>query len=212
VNRLAAWLALVSVLAVVNYAARFSDATTPDDVLYQYSTAISSLILFAVMLGIVLAIARFDRAMLAVRRPRSWRGSLKLMFGVLVGVYVLGGLLSPFLDPGEEQGLTPDEWDSSRWLPFALNAVVVAGIAPIVEELTFRGLGYSLLVRWGATVAISGTALAFALGHGLLEGLPLLLALGAGLAYIRYRQDSVVPGILLHSLFNAIALAASLSL
>jgi len=208
---LIAWLALVGVLAAVNYAARFSGETTPDDVLYQYSTAISSVFVFAVMLGIVLAIARMNTQMLALRSPKSWSGAVGLMFGVLVVVYVLGFALSPFLDPGEEQGLTPDNWDSSRAAPFFLNAIVVVVIAPIVEELTFRGLGYSLLVRWGAFWAIFGTAVAFALGHGLLEGLPVLIALGAGLAYIRYRQDSVIPGMVLHASFNAIALAVSVS-
>lgn len=210
-GRLAGWLTMVGVLATLNYAARFSGATTPDDVLYEYSTAISSLFLFGVMLGIVLLLAQFDRDTLALRRPRSWGSAIGLMFGILVIVYVLGLVLSPFLDPGEEQGLTPDEWDSSRAAPFFVNAVVVAGVAPIVEELTFRGLGYSLLARFGTFVAIAGTAVAFALGHGLLEGLPVLIALGAGLAYMRYRQDSVVPGIVLHSFFNAVALAVSVS-
>jgi hypothetical protein len=126
-------------------------------------------------------------------------------------VYVLGLALSPFLNPGEEQGLTPDHWDSSRAAPFFVNAFVVVLVAPFVEEVTFRGLGYSLLAQFGIAVAIFGTAIAFALGHGLLEGLPVLFAFGAGLAYIRYRQDSVVPGIVLHGLFNAIALAFSVS-
>jgi membrane protease YdiL (CAAX protease family) len=210
-GRLAAWLALVGVLAALNYAARFSGETTPDDVLYKYSTAVSALVLFGLMLGIVLAIARFDRETLALRPPRSWGSAVGQMFGVLITVYLLGLALSPLLDPGEEQGLTPDEWDSSRAAPFFLNVVVVAIVAPIVEELTFRGLGYSLLVPFGAALAIFGTALAFALGHGLLEGLPVLFVFGAGLAYIRHRQDSVVPGIVLHGTFNAIALAVSVS-
>lgn len=210
-TRLTGWLVLVGILVAVNYAARFSGETTPDDVLYKWSTAIASAVLFGVMLIVVLVLARFDRNTLALRRPTSWSAAAGLMVGVIVAVYVLGLALSPFLDPGEEQGLTPDEWDSSRAVPFLANAVVVVLLAPITEELTFRGLGYSLLQRFGNGVAIAGTALAFALGHGLIEGLPVLLALGAGLAYIRYRQASVLPGIVLHAAFNAIALAVSVS-
>jgi membrane protease YdiL (CAAX protease family) len=211
VNRLAGWLALVGLLAAVNYAARFSGEETPDDVLYRYETAIGSAILFGVMLAVVLALARFDRDVLALRRPRSWGKSLALMLGVLVVVYVVGALLSPYLDPGEEQGLTPDRWDSARAAAFFVNAAVVVVLAPITEELTFRGLGYSLLRRFGNQWAIAVTAVAFALGHGLVEGLPILIAFGGGLAYIRYRQDSVVPGMVLHATFNAIALAVAVS-
>jgi membrane protease YdiL (CAAX protease family) len=210
-GRLAGWIALVGTLALLNYAARFSGETTPDDVLYEYSTAISSLVLFGLMFGIVLALARYDFDSLALRRPRSWSGAAGLCMAVIAGVYVLGFALSPFLDPGEEQGLTPDNWDASRAAPFFLNAFVVVVVAPFVEETTFRGLGFSLLFPFGAAVAIVGTAIAFALGHGLLEGLPVLLALGIGLAYIRYRQDSVIPGMLLHGAFNAIALAVSVT-
>jgi membrane protease YdiL (CAAX protease family) len=211
VNRLSGWIALVGVLGLINYAARFSGETTPDDILYRYETAIGSAVLFGVMLTVVLVLARFDRSLLALRRPRSWGGAFGLMLAVIVGVYVLGAALSPFLDPGEEQGLTPDEWEPSRALPFFTNAMIVVLVAPIVEELTFRGVGYSLLRRFGDAWAIFGTALAFALGHGLVEGLPVLVALGAGLAYIRYRQDSVVPGMILHGAFNAVALTVSVS-
>jgi membrane protease YdiL (CAAX protease family) len=210
-RRLAGWITLVGLLAALNYAGRFSGATTPDDVLYQYSTAASALVLFAVMIAVVFALARPDLELLALRRPRSWSGAAGQMFGVLVVVYVIGLALSPFLNPGEEQGLTPDHWDSSRAAPFFVNAFVVVVVAPFVEELTFRGLGYSLLAQFGAAVAIVGTATAFALGHGLLEGLPVLFAFGAGLAYIRYRQNSVLPGMLLHGTFNAIALAVSVA-
>ena len=210
-NRLAGWTALVGILAAVNYGARFSGEETPDDVLYRYETAIGSAVLFAVMLGVVLVLARFDRRTLALRAPRNWRGALALMGGVLVVVYVVGAALSPFLDPGEEQGLTPDTWDSARAAPFFANALVVVLVAPVAEEFAYRGLGYSLLRRFGDRWAIAGTAVAFALGHGLIEGLPLLIAFGGGLAYIRYRQDSVVPGIILHALFNAIALTISVT-
>ncbi len=210
-NRLAGWGTLVGVLASVNYAARFSGESNPKDVLYRYETAVASAVFFAVMLAIVLFLARFDRSALALRRPRSWAGSFGLMLAVLCVVYVLGGLLSPFLDPGKEQGLTPDRWESARALPFFANAVVVVLVAPITEELTFRGLGFSLLRRFGESWAIGVTALAFALGHGLVEGLPVLFALGVGLAYIRARQESVVPGMILHGSFNAIALAVSVT-
>lgn len=210
-GRTAGWTALVAALAALNYADRFVSGKPPKDVLYQWSTAIGSAVLFGVIVAIVLMIARPDFDLLALRRPLSWRRALLQMLGVLVAIYVITAAVSPLLHPGREQGLTPDHWDSSRAAPFLANAFVVCVVAPITEELTFRGLGFSLLRPLGATAAVLLTALAFGLAHGLVDALPVLFAFGVGLAYIRLRQDSVVPGMVLHGLFNAIALAVAVS-
>jgi membrane protease YdiL (CAAX protease family) len=117
--------------------------------------------------------------------------------------------MRPFADPGEEQNLIPEGWDPAHSAPFAANFVVVALLAPVVEELLFRGLGYTLLEPLGRGIAIAVTAAGFALAHGLVEGFPLLVAFGAGLAYLRARVGSIVPGILVHMAFNAAVLLAA---
>lgn len=81
----------------------------------------------------------------------------------------------------------------------------------MIEELTFRGLGYSLLRPLGALTAILWVGIAFGLAHGLLEGLPILIVFGSGLAWLRERSDSVYPGMAVHATFNAIALIAAVS-
>ena len=70
----------------------------------------------------------------------------------MVALIVVIQLLETVLNAGEEQGLVPDEWDSSKAGAYALSFVAVAVIAPIVEELTYRGLGYSLLEPFGRWV------------------------------------------------------------
>jgi uncharacterized protein len=211
-NRLAGWLALVLALAVLNYAARFTEGKPPKDVLYQWDNAIGGAVQFAVILALVLVIARGHWDWLALRRPRSIGGSLRGIAVVLVSVYVVSAIVSPLLHPGREQGLTPDHWDSSRAAAFFANAIVICIVAPFVEEVTFRGVGFSLIAaRYGVEPAIVGTAVLFGLAHGLVEALPLLVALGIGLAWLRERQDSVVPGMILHGTFNAIALTLSLT-
>jgi membrane protease YdiL (CAAX protease family) len=94
---------------------------------------------------------------------------------------------------------------------YIVNGIVIAVVAPIVEELTFRGLGYSLLARYGRWAAIIGTGVAFALAHGLVNAFPLLAAFGIGLAYLRSRVGSVYPGMIVHGIFNAIALTVAVS-
>jgi membrane protease YdiL (CAAX protease family) len=212
-RKLAGWLALVAALAIGNYAARFEGGNPPKNVLYHWDNVVGGTIQFLVILGIALYIARGAPELLALRRPRSWAGALGSALVVLVGVYVLSAVLGPILHPGREQGLTPDHWDSSRAAPFFANAILICVIAPFVEEITFRGVGFGLLkARFGVEPAIVGSAVLFGLAHGLVEALPLLVAFGIGLAWLRERQGSTIPGMILHGTFNAIALAASLLL
>jgi membrane protease YdiL (CAAX protease family) len=213
-GRLIAWLALVGALAALAYAGRASEGDPPEDILYRYDTAIVTAILYALVLAVVLLIARGGpaRDLLALRRPRSWARAALISLAIFVIMLVLGAALDPFLDAGEEQGLTPDTWDSDRAGAFAANAVVVAGVAPVVEELTYRGLGFSVLARFGQPVAIVLVGIFFGLGHGLVVAFPILTAFGIGLAFLRSRTDSVYPSIVLHSMFNALSLALALTL
>ena len=167
----------------------------------------------AIILGIVLAIAR-DRPKneyLGLRRPTSWGVAAGLALLVFIGVFVLSALLAPLLHPGQEQGLVPKTWHADRAAPFVANFIVVAVVAPVVEELTFRGLGYRLLEPFGRWVAIAGVGLAFGLAHGLVEALPILAAFGAGLAYLRMRTGSVYPGMLVHATFNGLVLIVAVA-
>jgi CAAX protease family protein len=213
-GRVAAWLAFVGVLALIAYAGRFTEGKPDRDILYSYSVFVGSALQYGLMLLIVLLIGKGlpKRELLALRRPRTsfWR-TVGLTFATLIGIYVVSLALDPFLNAGEEQGLTPDHWDPSRVGAYAASFVAVAGIAPVVEELTFRGEGFTLLERYGRWVAIVGTALAFGLGHGLVAGLPILVVFGLGLAILRDRTDSVYPGMALHALFNGIALIAAVT-
>ena len=209
------WLALTGSLAVLAYVSRAAGGTPDRDVLYHYEVAFGSVVQYALMLGLVLWIGRGlpKRDLLALRRPRTgfWAtaGLVALTLGVIVAV---SALLEQVANAGEEQGLTPDRWDPSRAGAYAASFVAIAVVAPIVEELTYRGEGFTLLSAYGRWVAILGTGLAFALGHGLLVGLPVLLVFGLGLAWLRDRTDSVYPGIALHSIFNGAALIAAVTI
>jgi membrane protease YdiL (CAAX protease family) len=210
-RRLTWWWLLVGVLALLAYSSRAAGGRPPEDALYQWGTAASAAIVYAFVLGLVLLIARggATRELLALRPPPSWARALGWALLVFVLVLIVGAALDPFLDAGEEQGLAPSGWDADRAAAFAANTLVVVAIAPLVEELTYRGLGYSLLRPYGMASAIIGVGVAFGLAHGLLEALPILALFGMGLAFLRERSDSVYPPILLHGAFNGFALAVS---
>lgn len=215
--RLAAWLVFVLALTALNYAGRFLGGDTPDDIAYQWTSSIGIVVQFGLMLGILLliAIGLPKRDLFALRRPRSWKRALGLAFLSLVAIYLVSlaytGALSLLgdYDASEEQGLVPDEWDPDRAAPFVAFFLAVTLLAPIVEELTYRGLGFSLAQPYGVTFAILLTGALFGLTHGLLIGLPVLAFFGFVVGWLRARTDSVYPAMLLHGTFNGVTLLAS---
>ena len=162
-RKLIGWLTLVGVVSAISYAGRFAGGKPQKDAIYQYSTAVSELILFAIILAIVLWIARGlpKREAFALRAPRGWGHSIGLGFSVLIVISITNAVLNPVLHGGREQGLTPSSWEPAHAGAFALNLVAFALVGPIVEELTFRGLGFHLLQRYGDTIAILTIGITF---------------------------------------------------
>jgi uncharacterized protein len=219
-GRLVAWVGFVLALTALNYAGRFAtEDTTDDDIAYQWVSSIGVVVQFGLMLGVLLLIAKGlpKRELFALRRPHSWKRAIGLAAACLGAIYLASlaytGLLSLLgdFDPTEEQGLVPDGWDSSRAAPFVAFFLAVTLLAPIVEELTYRGLGFSLLAPYGVVLAIVVTGLLFGLTHGLLIGLPVLAFFGIVVGWLRAKTDSIYPGMLLHATFNAVALLVAVS-
>jgi membrane protease YdiL (CAAX protease family) len=221
VGPLVAWLVFVGVLVLAGYAARLSDTETPDDLAYRWSSSVAALVQYWLFLVVILAIALVSKLELreafALRRPASWPRAIGLAVLCLVVIYLASfayeRVLSLFGDwsPTDEQGLVPDGWDSSRAAPFVAFFLVVTLVAPAVEELTYRGLGISLLQPWGTWLAIIATGVLFGAAHGLVYGLPILAFFGIVVAWLRVRTNSIYPGMVLHAAFNGIALIASVS-
>ena len=207
-RKLAGWFGLVGTVSAISYAGRLSGGKPPKNALYEYSTAVSELVLFAIILAFVLWIARGlpRREAFALRAPRSWGTAVRLAILVFIAIAVSNAALNPLLNGGREQGLTPSGWEPNHALAFAVNLIAFAVIGPIVEELTFRGLGFYLLEPYGQTTAIVVIGITFGLWHGLIQALPVLIVFGTGLAYLRSRTGSIYPGMILHAAFNAGAL------
>jgi membrane protease YdiL (CAAX protease family) len=82
-------------------------------------------------------------------------------------------------------------------------------LAPLMEELFFRGFLYPVLARrLGLPIAVFLTALGFALLHGaqlMFSWGPVLVIflVGIVLTMVRARQNSVAAGLLIHMAYNA---------
>jgi membrane protease YdiL (CAAX protease family) len=108
---------------------------------------------------------------------------------------------------------TSVELFSSTTDPRLLAGMVVVAvvIAPITEELVFRGFLFNALHRYFPVwIAIVLSSLMFGLLHGLTAWFPLGCA-GAVLALVYYRSGSLTAAMLTHALFNATSTALLLA-
>lgn len=89
-----------------------------------------------------------------------------------------------------------------RWGYFAVGL-----LAPVCEELVFRGAILRALLSWTPRhwVAIAISALLFALVHANPAQMPHAFVIGLLLGWLYYRTDSVVPGVVYHWVNNSVA-------
>jgi uncharacterized protein len=182
---------------------------------------VAAIVAYGVLLAGTIAFARRSgsaRAVLALRRPRLV--DLAFVPVVLVAVVVAAALINAVFHGGEAQGLDVENHprDARQWLWLVLAVVVLTIVAPVCEELFFRGAVLSSIAagrigRLGhaGISLIASTAVIFGAAHLIPSAFPALAVVGAGLAYLRLRSGSVVPGMLLHVLFNSLAVVAALS-
>jgi membrane protease YdiL (CAAX protease family) len=209
----------VVALTLLAYGARISGTDTPDDLAYRYSSSVAALVQYGLMLVVLLLIARGlpRREIFALRAPASWGRGLGLAVLALLTIYAAAFLyeqaLSLFGDwsPTDEQGLVPNGWDSSRAGAFVAFFIVVTFVAPAVEELTYRGMGISLLTPWGVALSVLVSGALFGAAHGLIVALPILTVFGIVNGVLRVRTASIYPPMALHAAFNGIALIAAVS-
>jgi membrane protease YdiL (CAAX protease family) len=156
---------------------------------------------------------------------RKGRGSLRADFGLLVrardwawlaagvGLQIVSTLaLLPIVElHGKEDAQeVVKQFEDARGFQVVLFSLVVVLVAPLAEELLFRGaLLRALLRRTTPAWSIFGSALVFALVHpassptiGSVMAVPALLALGVVSANLAVRTGNLSASILLHAGFN----------
>ena len=155
-------------------------------------------------------VTRGDLSLLGLRPFRaSAYGWLGLgLFSYYAAVIAYGSLITE-----------PDQEDIARDLGLdqgVLAAVpvvlLIALVAPIAEEIFFRGMLFGGLRRRMSTIPAAGlSALVFGGLHATtgISAVPPLIVFGFVLALLYEKTGSVVPGILAHALNNSLALAVA---
>ena len=85
--------------------------------------------------------------------------------------------------------------------------IVVGLLAPLTEEMVFRGAVLKVLLQWKKNpwVGITISAVFFALIHMNPVQMPHAFLVGLLLGWMYYRTDSIVPGVVYHWVNNTVA-------
>ncbi len=135
----------------------------------------------------------------------------RLLLGFLYGLLLFGvsSLIQLLLDQlgvHQTQGALFQSVARARPEQFALVLLAGAVVAPIVEEIYFRGYVFRAYLDqkgiWQALLFSSGL---FALVHLDLAALIPIFVVGVMLSLLYYRTHSIIPGIAAHAVNNAIA-------
>lgn len=146
------------------------------------------------------------------KKFNSWQavryilGYFLLLAAALTAVALVVFSIAPDLSPSandESGGTRVVTLMGGIWPAFVLSVI----LAPIIEEIVFRGIMFPALRKhYGVIVGIIASSLVFTLVHINILQMISALPLGIYLAIMYHRTGSIIPGIVLHALWNLIVL------
>ncbi|HLH21998.1 MAG TPA: type II CAAX endopeptidase family protein [Chloroflexota bacterium] len=175
---------------------------------------LSTVVLDAVLIGVVYfrvvrpgVITWGDMGFSPRALPTTWRAGPVAALGLFLGVATIEVLLNKL-------GVQQTQLQSLQWLRevplwlFALVALTAAVLAPVAEEIYFRGYVFrAYYEQKGPPQAYLFSAALFALVHLNLPAFLPIFAVGLFLAYVYRRTGSILPGMLAHAFNNTLAFA-----
>jgi CAAX protease family protein len=202
------WMLLPALLFILNFVGGLaSSGDNRSNQVYDVATLVASGAIEAVLAGYALLAAQVSGGSicetLAIRRVPLRTAAVAGGVGLAV-ILASEAILDPIFNGGAQQGIEPthNPRTTHEWAAVAVAAVMLVLVAPVAEELIFRGLGFAAL----GSVAVPVTSLLFAVAHGLPSLLVEVAVAGLVLAEIRRRTASVLPGMGVHMAFNGLAL------
>jgi membrane protease YdiL (CAAX protease family) len=185
--------------------------------LYHASLYFGSFIFKIITIAFIAILLVIDRIEvedeLALKKPSSggWKWYI-IPFTVLSAFLRTSYCSNPLVTNMPLRLVTPEAMLIGNIIVFF--SVVV--IAPITEELIFRGYMYDIFRRsFGAYIAVGVTALLFALAHMPQLGCEpyaflAIFALGIIFGLARQKTDSILPPIIFHGIYNFVYIALGL--
>ena len=161
------------------------------------------------LLAVIVAVAPLGKAAFPALglRPANWKYPV---FGALGTLFLSVAVSQIGIEP---QGMKQVIDVVREPHELILSLLLLSVLAPVVEELVFRGLLYGWIAgRWGGTPALVVSSLAFAAAHWEPAHVILVLPLGFLFGWLRRRTDSLLPSLFSHIMNNGFALLAAVYL
>jgi membrane protease YdiL (CAAX protease family) len=136
-------------------------------------------------------------------RNETYNTGFLIGFGASLALSVL--VVSSFFPPSEPPPIEKLLSSTKALWVFVLFGI---GVAPLFEEIIFRGFLFKVLSGLGGLrAAVFGTAVLFALLHipqlwGSWAGIALIFLVGYVFSLVRERSNSLIPSFIMHTAYN----------
>ena len=178
------------------------------------ATAIQDTALVAAAVFFAAMVARPRAWQFGLRRTRFWPAVGWAVLG-LVAFYLVAAVYGALVQPDAEQEITESLGADQGTAGLIVAGCVVMILAPLAEEVFFRGFFYaSLRSKFGIAVAALINGVVFGMVHFGFDGLdqlliiPPLMVLGAIFCLVYEKTGSLWPVVGMHAFNNAVAYAA----
>jgi uncharacterized protein len=187
----------------------------PDSLTIALTLVQDVCLVLAAVLTFKIVFGRVRPADLGLRRVARWGYALKMMAALYLAFWIVAFVLEQIFGKPPDQQLVTDLKAEQSFAILAGYAVLTCVVAPICEEIFFRGFVFTTFARrlgpgWGAVLAGGIFGLIHAPNPVL--GLIALAVLGVALCLLYWTTQSIIPCMALHALNNSISFGATKSL
>jgi uncharacterized protein len=207
------YAAIVGIAASLDSSIKTSDP--PESLTIAVTIVQDAFLLLAAVLTFKVVYGRVRASDLGLRRVIDWRHALLTAVAVYAIYWLASGLLSQLFPDQPEQEIVTDLKNEDSLAILLGFAVLTCVVAPICEEIFFRGFVFMTFARrigprWGALLA--GAVFGLIHAPNPVVGLIALGVLGVCLCALYWRTQSIIPCMALHALNNSISFGYTKSL
>jgi membrane protease YdiL (CAAX protease family) len=162
---------------------------------------------FAAFVAVKLTLGRATREQFGLVRVRDIGSVLRWAAAAYAAFWLVASVLAAIFGQPDDQQLVTDIKEEETLAVLVSWAILICVLAPVVEELFFRGFMFTVFARrmpivWAALL----DGVVFGLGHAPADPIQLVAlgAFGVALCLLYWRAQSIIPGMALHALNNSI--------